>query len=100
MGEQDFTIMSSKNQQAFDSKINKISEKKKYSWRQGLYNNKINLNWQTGNYNLNRKKKLWIYLLKNAWSLDHDCLEWRCLVMECQFALSTPCSPVQVFDNQ
>jgi hypothetical protein len=38
--------------------------------------------------------------LKNAWSLDHDCLEWRCLVMECQFALSTPCSPVQVFDNQ
>jgi len=57
MGEQDFTIMSSKNQQAFDSKINKISEKKKYSWRQGLYNNKINLNWQTGNYNLNRKKK-------------------------------------------
>ena len=44
MGEQDFTIMSSKNQQAFDSKINKISEKKKYSWRQGLYNNKINLN--------------------------------------------------------
>jgi len=44
MGEQDFIIMSRKNQQAFDSKINKISEKKNYSWRQGLYNNKINLN--------------------------------------------------------
>lgn len=27
MGEQDFIIMSGKNQQAFDSKINKISEK-------------------------------------------------------------------------
>lgn len=36
MGEQNFIIFSSKNQQAFDDKFNKISDKKKYSWRQGL----------------------------------------------------------------
>ena len=36
MGEQNFITFSSKNQQAFDDKFNKISEKKKYFGDKGL----------------------------------------------------------------